>query len=139
MAIILSDNIENRSPKPLDSRTVVEDYSDLANTQYRHDGLEVWVKSDRYKYRFHSDVNDWIRIEEFGAGADNDNRYGPYDSTTADPGGVFHVDSPIYTLSKRYRGLMIGVIIDSIIIEHWFELGVEDSNLVIKIIDGGSF
>lgn len=62
MAIIFSDNIENRSPKPLDARTIVDAYEFLSAIEYKHDGMIVYVKNDKLHYIWNEGTNKWSVI-----------------------------------------------------------------------------
>jgi hypothetical protein len=72
-------------------------------------------------------LNDNLNV---AAQKPTDARYGPWASTVAALAGI-----PAF---QRYKGLTVGVLVGGVVNEYWFDDGIADSDLVIKIVAGNN-
>lgn len=80
--IKLSNNFELNASVPIDARTKVSDYSELANISFKYAGLITYVINDDKHYKLASDLTTWV---EFGT-------YTPVDIS-----GKADINSPTFT------------------------------------------
>lgn len=66
MAIIINDNLKNRSPKPLEADSIVQSISDLYNLDYIFDGRIVFVRDEDFDYRYKAISAQWFPVNAFG-------------------------------------------------------------------------
>ena len=72
-------------------------------------------------------LNDNLNV---AAAKPTDARYGPWGSTVLALAGI-----PAY---QRYKGLTVGILVAGVVNEYWFDDGVADSDLVVKIVAGNN-
>lgn len=70
-------------------------------------------------------LNDNLKI---AAAKPVDSRYGPYTDTDAAKLAL--------KAYQRYVGLTVGIITNNVVVEYWFKAGIDNSDLVLKTIDG---